>query len=163
MARTDPQLNLRLPVELKEELEAAAARNNRTTTAETVERLRQSFQSTPDALLAVITKSELRAAKAEFMQASFVRLTALLARPAQVLASYVEKIPNKSSVVEATLPGLKAAIDAATVMIGKDIFDGKKLSSSNIEKYEELMKLEKQAEELSKRQNEVFDSELRED
>lgn len=44
MARNDPQMNLRLPVELKEQIEDAAAKNNRTLTAEVVDRLQQSFE-----------------------------------------------------------------------------------------------------------------------
>ena len=43
MARNDPQMNLRLPVELKEQIEDAAAQNNRTLTAEVVGRLQESF------------------------------------------------------------------------------------------------------------------------
>jgi len=37
-------MNLRLPVELKEQIEDAAAKNNRTLTAEVVDRLQQSFE-----------------------------------------------------------------------------------------------------------------------
>lgn len=44
MARNDPQMNLRLPVDLKEQIEDAAAKNNRTLTAEVVDRLQQSFE-----------------------------------------------------------------------------------------------------------------------
>ena len=43
MARNDPQMNLRIPVTLKEQIEDAAAENNRTLTAEVVKRLQQSF------------------------------------------------------------------------------------------------------------------------
>lgn len=43
MARTDPQLNFRIPAELKERLEAAAVENKRTLTAELVARLEQSL------------------------------------------------------------------------------------------------------------------------
>lgn len=44
MARNDPQMNLRVPVELKEKIEKAAFDNNRTITAEAVSRLEQSFK-----------------------------------------------------------------------------------------------------------------------
>lgn len=44
MARTDPQMNLRLPVELKEQIEDAAAKNMRTLTAEVVARLQATFE-----------------------------------------------------------------------------------------------------------------------
>ena len=48
MARNDPQLNLRLPAELKAQLEKAAEENNRTLTAETVARLESSFDPQGD-------------------------------------------------------------------------------------------------------------------
>ena len=44
MARNDPQMNLRVPVELKEKIERAAFENNRTITAEAVARLEESFR-----------------------------------------------------------------------------------------------------------------------
>lgn len=43
MARDDPQINIRLPAGLKDRLERSAAINNRSTTAEIVERLNRSF------------------------------------------------------------------------------------------------------------------------
>lgn len=43
MARDDPQINVRLPATLKERLELEALTNNRSTTAEIVARLEQSF------------------------------------------------------------------------------------------------------------------------
>ena len=46
MARNDPQMNLRVPVELKEKIEKAAFDNGRTITAEAVFRLEESFLTT---------------------------------------------------------------------------------------------------------------------
>ena len=43
MARNDPQMNLRVPMELKEKIEKAALDNGRTITAEAVYRLEKSF------------------------------------------------------------------------------------------------------------------------
>lgn len=43
MARTDPQLNFRIPAELRERLEAAAKENNRSLTGELIARLESSF------------------------------------------------------------------------------------------------------------------------
>lgn len=43
MARTDPQVNFRIPGELYEKLKIAAAENSRTLTAELVYRIDQSF------------------------------------------------------------------------------------------------------------------------
>lgn len=50
MARTDPQTNIRLPLELKERLGVAARANKRTMNAEIVQRLEASFSSTGDPL-----------------------------------------------------------------------------------------------------------------
>lgn len=47
MARNEPQMNLRVPVELKEKIERAAFENKRTITAEAVARLEHSFANTP--------------------------------------------------------------------------------------------------------------------
>ncbi|AOA58225.1 Arc family DNA-binding protein [Acinetobacter larvae] len=46
MARNDPQMNLRVPMELKEKIEKAALENGRTITAEAVYRLEESFKNT---------------------------------------------------------------------------------------------------------------------
>lgn len=44
MARTDPQLNIRIPAELKDALDAVAGKNNRSTTAEIISRLEESLR-----------------------------------------------------------------------------------------------------------------------
>lgn len=46
MARSDPQLNFRIPAELKEQLELAAKENNRSLTAELINRLDESINGT---------------------------------------------------------------------------------------------------------------------
>jgi len=46
MARTDPQVNFRIPESLLERIKAAAAESNRTVTAELVSRLESSFNGT---------------------------------------------------------------------------------------------------------------------
>ncbi|GAB3375288.1 Arc family DNA-binding protein [Azotobacter armeniacus] len=59
MSHTDPQFNLRLPEELKVKLMEAAKRNNRSTTAEIIARLQETFaravivdaKATQDALM----------------------------------------------------------------------------------------------------------------
>jgi len=53
MARTDPQTNIRLPLELKERLGVAARANKRTTNAEIVNRLEASFSATDEPLLVI--------------------------------------------------------------------------------------------------------------
>lgn len=45
MARTDPQLNIRCPQDLRDKLEFMAKENNRSLTAEVVSRLEDSFDS----------------------------------------------------------------------------------------------------------------------
>lgn len=45
MARTDPQINIRVPVELKKKLELLALENNRSLNAEVVTRLESSIDS----------------------------------------------------------------------------------------------------------------------
>lgn len=44
MARTDPQVNFRIPVELKDKLDNAAKENGRTITAELILRLEMTFE-----------------------------------------------------------------------------------------------------------------------
>jgi hypothetical protein len=45
MARTDPQFNLRVPIELKQQVENAARESGRSINAEAVFRLEQSFRN----------------------------------------------------------------------------------------------------------------------
>ena len=54
MARTDSQLNFRIPAELREQLEAAALANNRSLTGELVARLGQSFEGVSPAEVAKV-------------------------------------------------------------------------------------------------------------
>jgi hypothetical protein len=56
MARTDPQINIRLPLGLKEQLGVAARANTRRMNAEIVQRLEASFSPT-DELLFVVKKN----------------------------------------------------------------------------------------------------------
>lgn len=67
MARTDPQLNLRLPADLKDMLEEAAKANNRTLTSETVDRLIASFEQrvSPNEIAFLLSRMEMRATDAE--------------------------------------------------------------------------------------------------
>ncbi|HHP0305470.1 Arc family DNA-binding protein [Acinetobacter baumannii] len=45
MSRADPQINIRVPIELKKEIEHAAIENSRSLNAEVVHRLQQSLSS----------------------------------------------------------------------------------------------------------------------
>lgn len=57
MARTDPQVNFRIPAELKDKLDNAAKENGRTLTAELILRLEQTFEH-DDQLLDLLTRLE---------------------------------------------------------------------------------------------------------
>lgn len=78
MARTDPQLNLRLPADLKDMLEEAAKANNRTLTSETVDRLLASFEHrvSPNEVAFLLARMEMRATEAEL---DLVQMKAMLA------------------------------------------------------------------------------------
>ena len=54
MARTDPQLNLRLPQELKDRIETTANEKRRSVTAEVIERLTRSFDDPLPGLLELV-------------------------------------------------------------------------------------------------------------
>ena len=62
MARTDPQINIRLPLELKERIRIIGDQNGRSMNAEIVHRLEQSFEAeaksaeTPDKLEQLLSK-----------------------------------------------------------------------------------------------------------
>ncbi|MDQ1207282.1 hypothetical protein QE380_000205 [Acinetobacter baylyi] len=45
MSRADPQINIRVPIELKKEIEHAAIENSRSLNAEVVHRLQESLSS----------------------------------------------------------------------------------------------------------------------
>ncbi|MFW1645321.1 Arc family DNA-binding protein [Acinetobacter sp. RIT698] len=45
MSRADPQINIRVPIELKKEIEHAAINNSRSINAEVVLRLQESFKT----------------------------------------------------------------------------------------------------------------------
>lgn len=50
MARTDPQINIRVPEQLKKDIEIASIENGRSINTEVVFRLVESFESTKDNL-----------------------------------------------------------------------------------------------------------------
>lgn len=66
MARTDPQVNFRIPAELKDKLDQAAKGNGRTLTAELILRLEMTFEQDND--LADI-REELKSLKADIEHA----------------------------------------------------------------------------------------------
>lgn len=72
MARNDPQVNFRIPADLKDRLETAALASGRTLTAEVVSRLQGSFQG--DIVEAV--RTEVRAAIRELLTEPHARTPA---------------------------------------------------------------------------------------
>jgi len=94
MARNDPQLNLRLPSDLKQKLEEAAANNNRTLTAETVDRLISSFStgSNPENLLFLMARMEMRTAEAEL---DLIRLKLMLTEVTDSLEGAVKLLSSE--------------------------------------------------------------------
>ncbi|PUA17532.1 Arc family DNA-binding protein [Glaciimonas sp. PCH181] len=60
MARNDPQMNLRIPVTLKEQIEDAAAENDRSLTAEVVKRLQQTFTEKNNSPLLLSAENQLQ-------------------------------------------------------------------------------------------------------
>ncbi|WP_151805372.1 Arc family DNA-binding protein [Acinetobacter junii] len=67
MARTDPQINIRVPAELKKELELMAVENGRSLNAEVVLRLEQSFNPAPSGLSREQLEQITQAAGASYM------------------------------------------------------------------------------------------------
>lgn len=84
MARSDPQVNFRIPATLNDRLKAAAAANNRTITAELVSRLQQSFEAEHTAPMAR-PKQAIRASNMSLP--SLVRFIASIERTLQLDAS----------------------------------------------------------------------------
>lgn len=80
MARTDPQVNFRIPAELKDKLDNAAKDNGRTLTAELILRLEMTFENDDQVkdLLARVEKLEEIVERLEgFEYDSIIRLDAL--------------------------------------------------------------------------------------
>jgi len=80
MARTDPQVNFRIPAELKDKLDNAAKENGRTLTAELILRLEMTFDNDDQVkdLLARVEKLEEIVERLEgFEYDSIIRLDAL--------------------------------------------------------------------------------------
>lgn len=61
MARTDPQINLRVPANLKKKIELIAIENSRSINAEVVQRLEQSFEQKFGDLESVPTEELMKA------------------------------------------------------------------------------------------------------
>ena len=84
MARSDPQLNFRIPAELRDKLVAAAKESNRSLTAELIARLEQSLQDPPS----VMIWPDLEALTQQMRESTQVVLQA--AKETQALARKIE-------------------------------------------------------------------------
>ncbi|TBU86777.1 Arc family DNA-binding protein [Phytopseudomonas dryadis] len=101
MSRSDPQVNFRMPAELKAKLEEAAARNKRSTTAEIVARLEASFQETPSFEYAVIAdeahRNEPKFSEADIKKAIDQVFGKLLYEHIALTASPTAKLPQSKT------------------------------------------------------------------
>lgn len=107
MARNDPQVNIRLPVELKERLEAAALENHRSFKAEIVARLEDSLekQLDPAQLPAVLAAETMQQLEDEWREAAALRMAmSQLALVRHVLQRVVDAKGNLS-------PDLRVLVD----------------------------------------------------
>jgi Arc-like DNA binding domain len=108
MARTDPQINIRIPLGLKEQLGAAARANTRTMNAEIVQRLEASFS---DELWFVVKKNTAEADMIWELQDSMQGLKAEVAELRTNLTKVIgaEADPEMAGVPDFTEEG-RAAI-----------------------------------------------------
>jgi hypothetical protein len=90
MARSDPQVTLRLPPDLKARVEAAAEESNRSMNGEIVARLEESFRAATDA--------ELRKVAAE-LGLLLLATAGTTAAVADVLVELAPALPNRPDVV----------------------------------------------------------------
>ncbi|MGZ9568243.1 Arc family DNA-binding protein [Alcaligenes nematophilus] len=98
MARTDPQVNFRMPQELREMLDQAALENSRTLTAEIVARLLNSFD--PDSGISDQKKAVLRVLTFEEMS---------------ILMGRVDRLGGATSVLNASAQELKNRLDGPLI------------------------------------------------
>lgn len=89
MARDDPQMNVRLPSDLKDRIERSARNNNRSMNAEIVTRLEESFDLAPD------SQVFRRAAEMGSTPDSIIAYAISMKHYAQALEEYLEVVnPN---------------------------------------------------------------------
>lgn len=141
MARTDPQLNLRLPAPLKDKLDEAAETNNRSLTAEVVERLTASFSLANNSALltSVIATTELRAIGAEFREIELKQLVmeltmSLVAARHMVAGSNANPDPG----MQYHLDFWQKAIDEAKHSVADPFRDGGSLIEESKKKLKEM-------------------------
>lgn len=121
MARTDPQLNLRLPADLKDMLDEAAAKNKRSVTSETVDRLISSFSAdrNPAHFAFLMSRMEMRAVESEL---DTLDLKAMVLEMIWALKGAMLQVahdnPNGGEHPEKFLKDWQQVIDDATEKVG---------------------------------------------
>ncbi|MDN4052880.1 Arc family DNA-binding protein [Massilia sp. YIM B02763] len=149
MARTDPQLNLRLPASLKARLEAAAAESKRTVTAEAVERLEGSFEQMPDALVSVIMRMEVRALNAEFLAGSLKRVASGMS---DSLMAFLSELPREMIESNEHLRALNESLskysEITQLILGEEFQTYEEQREANLRKHEELKEAERKLDEI---------------
>lgn len=141
MARTDPQLNLRLPAELKDMLDEAAARNKRSVTSETVDRLISSFSAerNPANLAFLMSRMEMRAVEAEL---ETLELKAMILEMIWSLKAAILQVGHESLVsgIDSSpiLADWQRTIDDATEKVGDISVEGTTVHDEAIAKLDEL-------------------------
>lgn len=95
MARTEPQVNIRIPAELKNLLETMASENGRSLTAEIVARLQQSFEARADATQLEIQNEALRAQLESYKRVSQI-LDITQKVLAEALVKAIDRMPKQA-------------------------------------------------------------------
>jgi hypothetical protein len=109
MASIDPELHIRLPLKLKEELEQAAKRNARTLTAEVVARLKaQSQEDAAERLAEALAAETVRQERALNIQHDMITLLS-----AFIVESEAFLEQAKSSLTRQQIEGWQSVIDAS--------------------------------------------------
>lgn len=123
MTRKDPQLNLRLPADLKEMLETAATANNRSLTAETVERLRSSFSSEKSSgeALFLLSRLEMRLTEAQLESLRYYHVATNFVRYLQTLQRLKDH-PDMPEWPDEAAGGLDQLIHTGTKVLKLDEF-----------------------------------------
>lgn len=110
MARAEPQVNIRIPAELKGLLESMASDNGRSLTAEIISRLQQSFEARAEAVQLEIVNEALKAQLESYRR--LVQITDVMQKVlAGTLVRVIDKLPDDLREQYAGTRALADAID----------------------------------------------------
>lgn len=122
MARTDPQINLRIPADLKDALDAEAVKNKRSLTAEVVARLEASLGGsvveglTPNLRAIVEVRAKMRGMPIEQALAELIVAGEATGAPAVIYMS-VQPGSGPAEFVDALLAARKYFPEATEIMV----------------------------------------------